>query len=190
MNRSNTKWLSIGVSCTPTIAFPDSAGSKAKAQLCGDKGTVMVIGDARSLRNLFMTIRSDDECQYVHIGTRSDYSNCATTFGINKANFSGTRCLQINNQQGQSCFLSMASVDELLKRELIMLRAITAATQNEAECEQAFAGMLADAGADYNGMVSQMNAIRTDIFCNFTDEIIKTTDCFGDSNRNTLIIHS
>lgn len=109
MNNSNSKWINIGITCTPRNIFPDSGGFKVEAQLCGDRGSPLIIGNAAAMKSLFMMIRSDEECQYMYLGTRSEsYNDCSNQlFGIGKADFGGKTCLHISNTCGQSGFLAL-----------------------------------------------------------------------------------
>lgn len=173
LNKSNAKWISVGVTCTPRIAFPEGNGFVAEGQLSSEKGS-MVIGNERCMRSLFKAIRDDSECQYMHIATKSDYTDCSETlFIINKASFGGTRCLQIINQSGQSCFLSLQAIDDLLKRELVILALLKSTAKRSDECESHFMSLLREARADYNSAIEKMitdeEIISMDIFANFTD---------------------
>lgn len=174
LNKSNTKWLSVGITCIPRMAFPDGFGFISEAQICGDKGCAMAVGDSRSLRTLFKAIQSDNECQYMHLSTKSNYDDCSNAlFTINKASFSGTRCLQLINQGGQSCFLSMQAIDDMLKRELIILAAMSATAKSAEQCESTFMSLLRDARTNYNSAIEKMmnneDTIAMDIFANFTE---------------------
>lgn len=173
LNKSNSKWITCGITCTPRIAFPECNGFVGEAQLCSEKGS-LAIGNERSLRTLFKTIRSDSECQYMQIGTKSDYSDCGDTlFMLNKASFGGTRCLQIINPNGQSCFLSMQAIDDLLKRELLIIALLKSTAKRADECESLFMSMISEARIDYNSLIEKIlrdeDIIAIDIFANFTD---------------------
>lgn len=96
LNKSNTKWVNIGIACVPKIAFPESAGFAVEVHLCSNNQPPFVIQyDEKVLRGLFKTIRSDNECQYISVGTRSEYNDIVSCdFQLNKINVQGTRCIQ------------------------------------------------------------------------------------------------
>lgn len=178
LNNSNTKFLNIGISCKPELIFPDGSGFKIEAHLGGDKSAPMVVGGITDMRSLFMAIRGDNECQYMHLNSRTDYSNAnSALFGINKAAFGGTRCIQVVNQLGQTCFLAMQSVDELLKREPIILAMMTSLEGKADICKEEFTSLVTAAHQNYGEAIQSIqddqNIIAMDIFLNFYDVLMK-----------------
>ena len=73
LNNSNTKFLNVGVTCSPKLVFPDGPGFRIEAHLGGDKAPPMVVGGIAGMRSLFMSIRSDSECRYMHLTTKTNY---------------------------------------------------------------------------------------------------------------------
>lgn len=69
---------------------------------------------------------------------------------VNKISFSGNRCVQILNQSGQSCYLAMASIENLLKREQFILSAMKNVTANVPKCISTLENLLKNALDNYD----------------------------------------
>lgn len=175
MTKGNSKWISIGVDCSPKAAFQSSDGFTLNAYLCGDKHSPMKIGGVTEILIFFRALRSNPELERYCTETASDYADVPDIglFMMNKMNFANSRCIQIVNQAGDSSICTHPTIEELFRREQMILAAIKAMKNSEKKVEVIFNNLVMNASKDYDKTIENVeksdDLISIDIISNFIE---------------------
>lgn len=127
-----------------------------------------------------MTLRADNEMQFLSPDTISEYDdNCSYQdyFALNKISIQGTRCVQIflKGLNVQHTTIAMSSVEELLKREQLILAVAACSIKAATTCEKTYYKLVKSASIDFNkaveAAIDNQDSIMLDIIANFTDTL-------------------
>lgn len=174
LTKTNTKWVSVGVSCTPKAAFPNDPGFKLTAQIMAENARPMEIGDVREAKAMFKALKEDDELACFSPETASNYEdlNDLNLFMISKTNYK-QRLVQIMNSRGEHTTCALPTIEDLLRREKIILAKLRCMEGSAARCETLFNSMVKKASINYDKTIEETEAegdsMAVDIISNFVE---------------------
>lgn len=153
LNQSNTKWISIGIKPLSLDAF------YADVMLHGEKMKPLCLGGIDGFLNLCQILRNFDEFKFAYPGTAGNYEEIGgkqLAINITKKNFGANICFQIENINGECCYIAMSSIMEMLKIESLLI----AAMKN-------YNGMVSDVATKFNSLIckssSDLSAVLIDV---------------------------
>lgn len=166
LNKSNTKWLSVGIQ--PGYEALNGQKFTTEVKICGDTGSVSLgINGLRTVFSLFKKLP-----YFEKYGSNIDNTEPEKGIMISEFALGGSPCYKVINQATNATIcIGLKSVEELMEMEVLLTGYIDQIDVSVAESK--FLAMIESASKNwskfYNRMLKEPTAIETALFTNFFD---------------------
>lgn len=173
LNKSNTKWLSIGIK--PTYHLLDTEGFTTEVRLSGTTSSPISLGDLNGLLSLYKVIRTIPYFVSYAKGVNADENQAndkQMPIGIHQEAMNGTPIFRIYNGTMQnSICMGIKSIETLFEFEQIIIRATESMKPKEIEkkiqcineAATDFDSYMAKNEKEFNDMAFELNTNFSDL---------------------------
>lgn len=171
LNKSNSKWISIGVKPATKIVVSDSVGFFVEILIDGKNTIPFVVGGTDGLLSLCKALRKHDHLKFAHPGSASEYSDllAEVPFNIMVKPINGSILFGIENTNGESVQLMMTSLFELLKVEKYVVTVAKLMREVAEEAEQKFNDFIRKTTSSSIDEAIGNDLMLIEIFANFNE---------------------
>lgn len=175
LNKSNSKWLSIGIVPASKLFSNNLPGFYCDVALNGTQMPMPVfLGGIDGFLSLCKSLRSFDELKFTYPNTASDYSsmNSPSSMTINKRSWACGVCFDVVNN-GEYVSVAQNGCTELLRMESLILISLKKLIEIKDEFEITFNDLVKNSASDLSAVMADIeltsDAFVIEVMANFND---------------------
>lgn len=196
LNKSNSKWLSIGIVPASKLFDAKLPGFYCEVALNGTQMPMPVfLGGIDGFLSLCKSLRSFDELKFTYPNTASDYSsmNSPSSMTVNKRSWACGVCFDVVNN-GEYASVAQNGCTELLRMEKLILISLKKLIEMKDEFEITFNDLVKNAASDLSAVMADIeltsDTFVIEVMANFNDLFKKSIENFSGSKETSVTASS